>query len=280
MGEQSIMIYLHPDKSIFLGEIRGIVFDWAGTMVDFGCMAPAQVFAEIFRSVGIEVTEEEARGPMGQAKIDHIRSMLAYPRIQNLWKDRFGRASTDLDVEDLYQTFLPLQKKILAQHSDVIPGVTQAIQWCRSRGMAIGSTTGYTRSLMDVVQPITAEAGLMIDCIVCSDEVAAGRPAPWQLFHAAESLGIYPLQELLVIDDSLAGIQAGQHAGCWTAAVAATGNSMGMSQQAYEAMSDAEKRTRCEKIAREFLEAGADVVLDSVAELPDLLSGSQGVSST
>lgn len=274
MGDKRIMIYFQPDKKIFLGEIRGIVFDWAGTMVDFGCMAPARVFAEIFRSVGIEVTEAEARGPMGQAKIDHIRSMLAYPRLQNLWVERFGRASTELDVQDLYETFLPLQKKILADHSDVIPGVVQAIQWCRSQGIAIGSTTGYTRSLMDAVQPITEGAGLMIDCVVCSDEVVAGRPAPWQLFHAAESLGIYPLQELLVIDDSIAGIEAGQHAGCWTAAVAATGNSMGLSQREYEGLPEPEKRMRCERIAREFLDAGADLVLDSVAELQDLLAGS------
>jgi phosphonoacetaldehyde hydrolase len=268
------MIYLHPDKKIFLVEIRGILVDWAGTIIDFGCMAPAQVFSEIFRSVGIDVTEAEARGPMGQAKIDHIRSMLAYPRIQELWVARFGRASTELDVEDLYETFLPLQKKILGEHSDVIPGVIDAIAWCRSRGIAIGSTTGYTRSLMDVVQPIVEQAGLGTDCIVCSDEVVAGRPAPWQIFRAAESLGIYPLQELLVIDDSIAGIQAGQHAGCWTAAVAATGNAMGLTRRDYDALSPSERRDRCDRIAREFLDAGADVVLDSVADLPELFSGS------
>lgn len=268
------MIYTQPDNPFSPGEIRGICFDWAGTMVDFGCMAPAQVFAEIFRSVGIDVTEEEARGPMGQAKIDHIRSMLAYPRIEQLWTERFGRASTDLDVEDLYETFLPLQKKILAQHSDVIPGVVDAIQWCRARGIAIGSTTGYTRSLMDVVQPIAEHAGLIADCTVCSDEVAAGRPAPWQLYRAAESAGIYPMRRWLVIDDSVAGIQAGRHAGCWTAAVAATGNSMGLPQRDYDLLPADEKRSRCDAIARDFFAAGADVVLDSVAELPALLSGS------
>jgi phosphonoacetaldehyde hydrolase len=268
------MIYLHPDKKIFLGEIRGILFDWAGTIIDFGCMAPTQVFAEIFRSVGIDVTESEARGPMGQAKIDHIRSMLAVPRIQGLWKERFGRTPTELDVEDLYETFLPLQKKILAEHSDVIPGAIEAFRWCRAHGLAIGSTTGYTRALMDVVQPITENAGLTTDCIVCSDEVAAGRPAPWQVFHAAESLGIYPLQELLVIDDSIAGIQAGQHAGCWTAAVAASGNAMGLALHDYEALAPSEQRAHGDRIAREFLDAGADVVLDSVADLPELFSGS------
>jgi phosphonoacetaldehyde hydrolase len=272
MGDERIMIYSQPNKKIYIGEIRGILFDWAGTIVDFGCMAPTQVFAEIFRSVGIDVSEAEARGPMGQAKIDHIRTMLAYPRVQALWSERYGRASTELDVEDLYETFLPLQKKILAEHSDVIPGAIEAIGWCRSRGMAIGSTTGYTRALMDVVQPLAENAGLTTDCIVCSDEVAAGRPAPWQIFHAAESLGIFPLQEMLVIDDSIAGIQAGQHAGCWTAAVAATGNAMGLSLDEYEALPDPEKRSRCERIAREFLDAGADVVLDSVAELPELFS--------
>ncbi|MCU0707849.1 MAG: phosphonoacetaldehyde hydrolase [Pirellula sp.] len=266
------MIRFHPEKRVHLREVRGIILDWAGTTVDFGCMAPAQVFAEVFRSIGIEVTTAEARGPMGQAKVDHIRSMLAYPRIQEQWVERFGRASTELDVNDLYETFLPLQQQILAKHSDVIPGIPEAIAWCRARGWGIGSTTGYTRALMDVVEPLADAAGYRPDFTVCSDEVVAGRPAPWQLYHAAEQMQIYPMSQLLVLDDSIAGIQAGQHAGCITVAVAATGNSMGLSLRDFEALSEVERTSRCEEIAKQFLESGTDIVLDSAADLPELFA--------
>lgn len=266
------MIRFHPDKRVHLREVRGVILDWAGTTVDFGCIAPTQVFAEVFRSIGIEVTTAEARGPMGQAKVDHIRSMLAYPRIQELWVQRFGRPSTELDLSDLYETFLPLQQQILSQHSDVIPGVPEAIAWCRSHGLGIGSTTGYTRALMDVVEPLAEAAGYCPDVTVCSDEVIAGRPAPWQLYRAAEQMQIYPMSQLLVLDDSIAGIQAGQHAGCITIAVAATGNAMGLTRREFESLPAEKRSSRCEEIARQFLESGTDIVVDSVADLPELFA--------
>ena len=53
-----------------------VIFDWAGTTVDYGCFAPVQAFVEVFKHYGIEPTMEEVREPMGMLKIDHIRTML------------------------------------------------------------------------------------------------------------------------------------------------------------------------------------------------------------
>ena len=36
--------------------IKAVIFDWAGTTVDYGSRAPAQVFVEIFHSRGVDVT--------------------------------------------------------------------------------------------------------------------------------------------------------------------------------------------------------------------------------
>jgi len=63
-------------------KIETVIFDWAGTAVDFGCFAPVNVFLTIFEDAGVSVTLEEARKPMGMLKIDHIRTMLEMPRIQ------------------------------------------------------------------------------------------------------------------------------------------------------------------------------------------------------
>jgi len=253
-----------------LGQIAAVILDWAGTTVDHGCMAPAQVFREIFHLVGVDVTEAEAREPMGQAKKDHIRSMLAMPRIQAQWSQRYGRNPTDEDVDDLYATFLPMQKEILAKHSDVIPGVGAAIRDLRRQGQRVGSTTGYTRELMDVVEPMAEAQGYQPEVTICSDEVASGRPAPWQIYRAAESLGVFPMQRILIVDDSLAGIQAGHHAGCWTAAVSATGNAMGLSVEDLARLAPEERQARIDRITQEFLSAGAHVVVESVADLPEL----------
>jgi phosphonoacetaldehyde hydrolase len=74
--------------------LQGIVLDWAGTAVDYGCIAPVQVFVEIFKSVGIESSMEEVRAPMGVLKWDHIKAMLDMPRIGGLFTQEFGRPQT------------------------------------------------------------------------------------------------------------------------------------------------------------------------------------------
>lgn len=73
--------------------IQAVLFDWAGTTVDYGSRAPVQVFVEINHRLGIEITEAEARGPMGQAKRQHIASVLALPRISQPWKEKFGASA-------------------------------------------------------------------------------------------------------------------------------------------------------------------------------------------
>ena len=61
--------------------VRAVVLDWAGTMVDHGSLAPMGVFVEAFARFGVEITIEEARGPMGMAKRPHIAALMAQPRI-------------------------------------------------------------------------------------------------------------------------------------------------------------------------------------------------------
>lgn len=85
--------------------IEAVIFDWAGTTVDYGCFAPVQAFMEAFGHFGIEVTMEETRRPMGMLKIDHIRAMLKMDRIAKLWEETHRRAWTDEDVHAIYEQF-------------------------------------------------------------------------------------------------------------------------------------------------------------------------------
>lgn len=253
--------------------IKAVILDWAGTTVDYGSLAPTQVFIEIFQRRGISITVAEARGPMGSAKRDHIAAVANLPRVAALWRERHGALPTDSDVQAMYDEFLPLQKQTLAERgSEVIAGVPEAIAELRSRGIAIGSTTGYTRALMDVVAPIAARGGYAPDVIICSDDVSAGRPAPWMNFRAAEQLGVYPMDTIVVVDDTPLGIAAGRSAGAWTIAVSRTGNALGLSAQEVAALSAPELQGRLSQIESEFTAAGAHVVLHSVTELPRLLS--------
>lgn len=251
--------------------ILAAILDWAGTTVDYGSRAPARVFVEVFRRSGIEISEAEARGPMGMTKRGHIATILQLPRVAGEWRRIQGRPPTFADVEDLYADFLPLQQAILAEGSDVIPGVPEAIGRLRDRGIRIGSTTGYTRALMAVVFPQASRGGYRPDVVVCSDEVAAGRPAPWMIFRATEALGVYPMSSVVVVDDTPVGIAAGRNAGAVTVAVSQTGNALGLSRAEAESLADDDLSSRLDAIAREFREAGADHVIRSVAELPELI---------
>lgn len=250
--------------------IRAVLFDWAGTMLDHGSRAPVEVVLEVFRRRDVEVTEAEARGPMGMAKFAHLAAVLDLPRVRAAWRDAQGRDPAAGDVDALYQDFLPLQERILASHSRLIPGAAETAAWLRQRGIRIGSSTGYTRELMAIVLPLAASQGYSPDVCICPDEVPAGRPAPDLNLRAMQQLGLDDPAACLVVDDTVVGIQAGIAAGMPTVAVARTGNALGLSEEATVRLDPAELQARLAEIHRVFLDAGADQVIPSVADLPRL----------
>lgn len=251
--------------------LQAVLFDWAGTTIDYGSRAPTQVLIEIFRRRGVAITAAEARGPMGLAKRDHIAAIGAVARVADAWRRQHVLPFADADVQALFAEFLPLQKEILAQGAEVIPGVCEAVAECRRRGLKIGSTTGYTRELMDVVAPLAAAGGYAPDVIVCPDDVRAGRPAPWLNFRAAEWLNVYPMQTVVVVDDTQVGIAAGLNAGCWTVAISQTGNALGLSQAEVQALAPSDLKARLQAIDNDFRRCGAHFVIPSAAELPAVL---------
>ncbi len=141
------------------------------------------------------------------------------------------------------------------------------IKLLQTSGIKIGSTTGYTRELMEVVLPLAAAAGYSPDSTVCSDEVVAGRPAPWSNFRAAELIGVYPMDQVVVVDDSVAGIQAGKAAGCFSVAVTTTGNAIGKSLEELSLLPEQEIQRLHARAEAEFYDSGADLVVESAAVL-------------
>ena len=252
-------------------QIQAIIFDWAGTMVDYGCRAPAKVFQEIFSQEGVAVSAEEARGPMGMAKREHIATVAAMPAVDKRWQEKFGKSADNADVDRMYEKFLPLQKQILGQHSDIIPGAIEAFNWCVENSIRVGSSTGYTRELMEVVVPIAAQAGYKPEVVLCAEDAPMGRPAPWLIFEIAKRFGVYPMNRIVKVDDTVVGVQAGINAGTWSVGVAQTGNMIGLSQDEWNALSTDDQTQRLESARQQLRDAGAHFVIDSVAEIPGLI---------
>lgn len=252
--------------------IQAIIFDWAGTMIDFGSRAPAAVFEEVFRLAGLEIEPTIVRQFMGMAKREHIAAILQTGDVKFRWQQKYGNEPTDLDTEKLYQQFLPLQKQILAQHCDLIPGALDTFRWCREQNIHVGSSTGYTRELMNVVVPIATNAGYDPAVVLTADDAPAGRPAPWLIFECAKRLNVYPLRRIIKVDDTTVGIEAGVNAGTWTVGVTRTGNLIGMSERELSATAPEIRQRLLNEAAEKMKLAGADFVIESVAELPAIVT--------
>src|SRR5262249_44880483 len=152
---------------------------WAGTAVDHGSRAPLMPFVRAFAARGVEITCEEARGPMGRSKKDHLLALLQMPAVARRWRERHGGDATDHDLDELYQRFMPLQLETIDEYADVVPELLGCVGVLRSRGVAIGATTGYFREAAQRLYRCAAEQGYRPDHCVCAEEVPAGRPAPW-----------------------------------------------------------------------------------------------------
>ena len=252
-------------------KIKGVIFDWGGTTVDFGCFAPLNVFLEIFRARDIEITIKEARAPMGMLKIDHIRAILNTERVSKLWEKKFGQPHTEKDVKALYKEFEPALIKIIPGCADVLDGVIEVCEELRNDGIRIGSTTGYSASIMKVLSPCAKENGYEPDMLVTADEVSGGRPWPWMIFKNVEKLEICPPRCVVKVGDTIADIMEGLNAGAWSVGVVVGSSEMGLTRDEYAGLKKEERKKIRRKTEKRYYHAGAHYVIETLEELPDLI---------
>lgn len=253
-------------------KVEAVIFDWAGTTVDFGCFAPVQAFTEVFREFGVEPTMEEVRKPMGMLKIEHIRTMLAMDRIAGLWKEVYGRPSEESDVQKMYQVYESKLMSVLDQFTEIKPYVLDAVHELRNNGIKIGSTTGYTDKMMEIVTKGAKLGGYEPDAWVSPDAVhSKGRPYPYMVFKNMEALGVMSVKNVVKVGDTVSDILEGKNAGVKSIGVIEGSSEMGLSQEEYLALSKEEKESLCKNVEKTFLQAGADAVILNMSQLPPLV---------
>jgi len=256
-----------PQRFFHDGPVLGVVLDWAGTTVDYGCRGPAAVFVETFREFGICVSPAEARQFMGLAKKDHIRAMCGLPSVRTQWLAKHGRIPEHADIDTIYARTEPMMVSAVSAHADLIPGVLEAVAGLRARRIRIGSSTGHTRPMMDVLAPAAEKNGYAPDVVICSSDVPAGRPYPWMCYANAIQLQVYPLEAMVKIGDTVSDIQEGLNAGMWTIGIARTGNEMGLSQDNVNLLPELELTARLAAIKNRFQAAGAHYTVESVGDI-------------
>jgi phosphonoacetaldehyde hydrolase len=246
--------------------IKAIILDWAGTVLDHGSRAPMGAFVEAFRHFGVEISIAEARGPMGMAKADHIRQVGR--AVNAAWRARHGRDFGEPDVQAIFAVFEPLNVAAVEAHAALIPGAREALAWCAARGIRIGSTTGYTRPIMQRLAPLAAAQGFAPEAMICAGDLAAGRPAPLQMWKAMAEMGVWPAHAVIKVDDTPPGIGEGRTAGSWAVGVALSGNIAGLSEAELAALPEADRSALRARATAELTAAGAHLVIDSIADLP------------
>ena len=256
----------------YRGPLRGVIFDWAGTTVDFGSCAPVAALQKLFESRGAPISEEDARAPMGLHKRDHIRTLLKLPQVAQAWSSRHGRPVEETDVEAMYRDLLPLTLSAVREHGAVIAGVIELCAALRRAGLRIGSTTGYSDEMMAELIPLAAAQGYRPDAVVTVSQVPAGRPAPWMCFRNAEQLNVYPMAALIKIGDTVADIGEGLSAGMWTVGLSRCGNEVGLTEAALLALPATEQKARIDRAAGRLQKAGAHYVVESPAEVAAVLA--------
>lgn len=255
-----------PPQTVGAERLKALVLDWAGTTVDFGSLAPARTMQRVFLSRQIDLAEADSRQHMGLPKKEHIRGILTIPAVRDRWQQIHGCLPNDADVDEMYAEFIPLQFSCLSEYSTVIPGVQEAIADFRKRGLKIGSTTGYTRAMLDLLLETSAEQGYTPDCSLTPEEAGAGRPHPFMIYECAVRLQVYPLEAIAKIGDTPADIHEGLNAGAWSIGVAGTGNCIGLSHDEFYALPENEKQSRLTQARAELEKAGAHYVIDTLAD--------------
>lgn len=252
-------------------QVRLVVFDWAGTVVDYGCVAPAVVFQKTFENWEIKLTKEEILKPMGMEKKDHIRELLRLEHVTKTWRELRGSDWTEEDVDVMYQTFEKMLADIVADYSKVMPGVKETVDTLRKQEIVIGSTTGYTAEIMEKVTAKATAEGYTPDHLVTPDVVGTGRPGPFMVYENMRRSNVYPASCVVKVGDTTMDILEGVSAGVWTVGILDGSSQVGLSYEEAQAISPSEKENLWKKAEEIYRNAGADFVIEDITKLPKVI---------
>ena len=260
-------------RRTYQGPVKGIVLDWSGTTADAYVLAPAVVFVDVFRKHGVEISMNEARGPMGLRKDLHIKALTEIPELRQRWTGIHGCEPDQTDVDRMFADFVPMQLECLRKYTTLLPHVAEVTQTFQKQGIKIGSSTGFFRSMVDILEADAKEQGYVPDASVAGDEVENGaRPKPFMVYRNLDLMDVHPIQSVVKVDDTVSGVGEALEASCWGVGIARYSNYMDIdSLEHLESLPQSEIQRRL-AVTREILQkAGAHYVIDTFDQLPDVI---------
>jgi 2-aminoethylphosphonate--pyruvate transaminase/phosphonoacetaldehyde hydrolase len=219
-------------------------------------------FIDGFNSIGIDITTEMARKPMGLLKLDHTRAIA----------DMLPEPISEEQILKAYGVFEKTLFANIEQHCDIKDHVVETVNALREQGIKIGSTTGYTSEMMKYVMPKAAEQGYSPDFCIAPDQTLKGRPYPYMIWNNLMQFGIADPREAVKIGDTTADIVEGKNADCWTVGIIMGSSELGLSRDEVAALSDDDLNDRKAAVRAAYYKAGADYIIDDMNELLDIIA--------
>ena len=273
VGKEKLDMESLINEKRYRGKVQAVILDWSGTTADAYVVAPAVVFVEVFKRQSVEISMAEARGPMGLRKDLHIKALTEVDEIKERWKSIHGKYPDQTDVDKMFEDFVPIQLDCLRQYTGLLPGVSEVVQRLQKQGIKIGSTTGFTRPMVDILEEEAAKQGYRPDASVAGDEVINGaRPSPHMVYKNLDMLNITPIQSVIKVDDTASGVGEAVNAGCWGVGVSRYSNYMDIdAPEDAEKLSEGEIEKRNEKTKSILHNAGAHYIIDSIADIEPVI---------
>jgi len=265
------------NRTKFNGPLKAIILDWSGTTADAHVLAPAVVFVDVFEKHGVPISMAEAREPMGLRKDLHIGKILEMPAVRERWTIVKGSAPTSSTVDELFADFVPMQLACLEKYTTLLPGAADTVKTLQNDyKMLVGSTTGFVESMVDILLADAKKQGYVPDYSVAGDQVENNmgfRPAPFMVYKNMVNLGVFPIESVLKVDDTVSGVGEGVNAGCWAVGVAGLSNYTNVdSLEQWDAMSAAEKEERVTVSREKLYGSGAHYVIDKISDIIDVVN--------
>lgn len=258
----------------YRGKVKAVILDWSGTTADAYVLAPAVVFVEVFKKHGVDISMPEARGPMGLRKDLHIKALTEVPEIHERWKGIHDKYPAQDDVDRMFADFVPMQLACLRQYTGLLPGVAETTQRLqKDYGIKIGSSTGFVRSMVDILEEDAKKQGYVPDASVAGDEVEHGaRPKPFMVYRNLDMLDVSPIQSVVKVDDTVSGVGEALEAGCWGVGIARYSNYMNVdSLEQVKSLPESELQRRLAQTREILRKAGAHYVIDEFSQLPEVI---------
>ncbi len=183
--------------------IRLIVLDVGGTIIEDRGDVP-ETLRSAMANHGITVTPAEISEWRGASKREVVRHFVERQTMPPS-TDREKLATViyrdfNARLSEIYKTVPP------------IAGAEDAIRNLLQSGYLLATTTGFDR---EITIPIFHRLGWekYFVATICSDDVAQGRPSPFMLFHAMETVRVNSVAEVMAVGDTPLDLQAGTNAG-------------------------------------------------------------------